>query len=374
MKRFLAVFLLICFTICILPVEVYAFEELDTRAKACIVYEPTSGRVLAGQKIHERLPMASTTKIMTALLALEEENLDEWFVVDSSAIQVEGSSMGLREGDEVTLRALVYGMLLPSGNDAANAAAVRISGTMDDFVTKMNQRAAELGLEDTRFRNPSGLDAEGHYSSAYDMAKLCAVALENEDFRNICGLSKAQVSFGNPPYDRWLENYNKLLTRYSCAIGVKTGFTEAAYRCLVSAAEKDGKTLICVTLNCADDWSVHEQLYEQYFPRLESVDLNESIPSTLSTMEGGKVTVTLSGGETAHILRGEELSCEILAEPLLFPPIHEGDLLGEARFYVDGELLLSRELVAVEERLLQSKEKVPSLLDRVAAFIIQLSG
>ncbi len=354
--------------------KVYAYEELSTEAKACIVYDADSGRVLAGQNIHDRLPMASTTKIMTALLALEQENLDEWFVVDSNAIRVEGSSMGLREGDEVTLRALAYGMLLPSGNDAANATAVRISATMDDFVARMNERAVELALNDTQFRNPSGLDAEGHYSTAYDMARLCAAALENEDFRNICGLSKAQVTFGNPPYDRWLENYNKLLTRYPYAIGVKTGFTEAAYRCLVSAAERDGRRLICVTLNCADDWTVHERLYEETFDRLETVDLSQFVPSTLSMMDGGKVAVKLAGEDRASILRGEEVSCDLLAEPLLFSPVGEGTVLGEVHFYADGELLCKRELLAAENIPLQSAEKGPSLLDRMTAFIIQLFG
>ncbi len=372
MKRFLMFFMALAFAVGFLPLNTQAYEELTTGAKACIIYDADSGRILGGQNINETLPMASTTKIMTALLTLEHGNLDEWFIVDNEAIKVEGSSMGLQEKDEVTLRTLVYGMLLPSGNDAANAAAVRISGTKEDFVKLMNQKADELGLENTSFKNPSGLDAEGHYSTALDMAKLCAIALENEDFRNICGLSKAQVTFGAPPYDRWLENYNKLLTLYPYAIGVKTGFTEAAYRCLVSAAEKDGKRLICVTLNCADDWAVHERLYEEYFPRLETINLKDYIPSTLSMMDGGKLAVEISGKEKVSKLKGEEINCEIIAEQLLFSPIGRSSVVGEARFYADEELLFTRELCAAEDIPLQTEEKVPSLLDRMTDFIIQL--
>ncbi len=367
--------------LCLKAAAAPSYEEFSTDAKACIVLEADTGRILGGHNIEDRLPMASTTKIMTALLALEEPELDQWFQVDEKAIQIEGSSMGLMEGDQVTLRTLVYGMLLPSGNDAANAAAVRISGSSEDFVMKMNRKAAELGLENTHFMNPSGLDAEGHYSTALDMAKLCAAALKNEDFREICCLSKAQVSFGNPPYKRWLENYNKLLTMYPNCIGVKTGFTEAAYRCLVSAAEKNGITLICVTLNCADDWDTHANLYEHYFSQMETVSLSDQIPASLplanqaATKAGensSSVPIKLAGKEEAAILQGENVSCEILCQPLLLAPVGAGTVIGEAVFYLDGEEWLRSPLVAQTDLLQTSREKKPSLIDRLRDFIIQL--
>ena len=358
-----------------------AYDELSTGAKACVVIEASTGRILGAQNMEARLPMASTTKIMTALLTLEQPNLDDWFVVDSDAIRVEGSSMGLQEGDEVTLRSLVYGMLLPSGNDAANAAAVRISGTMDDFVLKMNQRAAQLGLKNTQFKNPSGLDANGHYSTALDMAKLCAVALKNEDFPNICGLSRAQVEFGNPPYRRWLENYNKLLTLYPDAIGVKTGFTEAAYRCLVSAAERNGMTLICVTLNCADDWETHKQLYERYFQEIQPVSAADWIPQTLSLANEGvddngetvdEVAVRLASDLQLPIRKTEEVRCDVFCQPLTFAPVSENEILGEAVFFLGEEELCRRELIAAEDIEGFIPEKEPSLIDRLRQFWVQL--
>lgn len=357
----------------ILPVQAWDYEELTTDAKACIVMEASTGRILGGQNIDERLPMASTTKIMTSLLALERDDLDDWFEVDAQAIQVEGSSMGLQEGDQVTLRTLLYGMLLPSGNDAANATAIRIGGTQSKFVAKMNQKAAELGLEDTQFQNPSGLDAEGHCSTAYDMARLCAEAMKNETFREICCLSKAQVRFGNPPYSRWLENYNKLLTMYSHCIGVKTGFTEAAYRCLVSAAEQNGITLICVTLNCADDWAVHEMLYEHFFAQMETRSLTNLLPETM-TLANSEIEVPVAAvyQEDLPIRKEEEIICEILSQPLIFAPISKGSVLGEAIIRADETELLRTELIAAENISDYTPEKAPSLIDKMRDFIIQL--
>ena len=232
-------------------------KGVSIAAKGAVVLDASNGRVLFAQNANGRLPMASTTKIMTALLALEQPDLDEPFVVDPTAIRVEGTSMGLKEGDTVTLRALAHGMLLPSGNDAANAAAVRIAGSKDAFAGRMNERARELGLEDTHYVTPSGLDADGHYSSAYDLAILAAYALENPDFREICCKESAKVEYGNPPYGRWLKNHNKLLGLYPYAIGVKTGYTDDAKRCLVTAAQKDGVTLVAVTLAAQDDFNTH---------------------------------------------------------------------------------------------------------------------
>lgn len=359
-----------------------AYETLSTSAKACIVLEADSGRVLGGQEIHKRLPMASTTKMMTALLALEQPELEELFTVDPRAVGTEGSSMGLREGDQVNLLSLCYGMLLPSGNDAANATAYRLGGSLEGFAQLMNQRAEELGLGDTHYQNPSGLDAEGHYSSAYDLAKLCAVALEEPTFREICGLTRAQVSFGNPPKARWLENYNKLLTRYPGCIGVKTGFTEAAYRCLVSAAERDGVTLICVTLNCPDDWDTHAALYDHFFAQLEPVDLSALVPESLPLANGSedrqgqpveKLPVTLGSKSSAVILSGEKVSREVLRQPLLFSPVSAGEVVGELQLYLDGQPWQRLPLLAGADVRSSDREKAPSLLDRLLGFIVKLT-
>lgn len=380
MKRIIALFSVLLL-LCVLIIPVGAYDELSNESKACIVIDAKTGRVLGGQNIHERLPMASTTKIMTSLLALEQEKLDEWFTVDNDAIHVEGSSMGLQEGDQVTLRSLVYGMLLPSGNDAANAAAVRICGDQDSFVAKMNLRASELGLENTQFRNPSGLDARGHFSSAYDMAQLCREAMKHEIFREICCLSRAQVEFGNPPYHRWLENYNKLLTMYPYCIGVKTGFTEAAYRCLVSAAEKDGMTLICVTLNCPDDWSVHEELYDYYFSVLSSKDLSSELPQTLPLATFGiksdgelctELTVRPAQELCFPLQASDAVSIDIFRKPLIFAPVSEDTVLGEIRISINDTEIFRTELLAAENLSAFHQEKEHSLIDRLRDFILQL--
>ena len=233
--------------------------------------------------------MASTTKIMTALLTIEAGDLDKPFTVDSYAVQVEGTAMGLKPGDIVTRRALVYGMMLPSGNDAANAAAVNISGSLSAFAQKMNEKAKQLGMTNTNFVNPSGLDADGHYTTAYDLAILTQAALQNPLFREVCRQREFQVDFGNPPYTRTLKNSNKLLRFYPDCIGVKTGFTDNARRCLVSAAEKNGVTLIAVTLNDPDDWDDHTALLEYGFSLVQLRAISASLEPMTIPVVGGTV-------------------------------------------------------------------------------------
>lgn len=229
-------------------------------AVSAVLINADSGFVVFEKNAYERRAMASTTKIMTALLTAEAGALDVRFTADSYAINVEGTSMGLREGDIVTRRALLYGMLLPSGNDAANAAAVSVGGSMSAFVELMNKKAKALGLKNTSFANPSGLDANGHYTTAYDLAILTSAALRNKVFSDICRRSDVRTEFGNPPYMRTLANSNKMLWRYDGCIGVKTGFTDNARRCLVSAAERNGVKLIAVTLNAPD---IAPKIYER---------------------------------------------------------------------------------------------------------------
>lgn len=331
------------------------YQKEDRSASAYIVMEATTGRVLYGKNIHERLAMASTTKIIGALMVLEQENLDEYFMVDSDAIQVEGSSMGLTEGDLVSLYSLACGMMLPSGNDAANAAGVRLYGSIDGFVEAMNQKAEELGLSDTHYVTACGLDAPDHYSTAFDLAKFTRIALQNEDFAYICSQSNMKVKFGNPPYERWLKNYNRLLELYPDCIGVKTGFTDDAGRCLVSAAERDGMTLICVTLNAQDDWNLHASLYDKCFESYSMTPLPD-IPSSI-TLAGDKLqengieselmlkpayeaSVPLKSGESAR------LTATVLCEPFAYAPAQLGRVYAQTLFSLDGYPLCSVPMVA----------------------------
>ncbi len=328
------------------PIKVSA-QPPTTSAAAYVLMDAQTGQVLCGSHQTEKLPMASTTKIMTTLLTLESGDPDTPFVVDAEAICVEGSSMGLQQGDVVTKRALCIGMLLPSGNDAANAAAVAVAGSIPAFLERMNRRAAEIGMTRTCFASPSGLDAEGHGSSAYDMALLTRTALQNPDFAEICGSASMELSFGNPPYVRTLYNTNKLLTMDESIIGVKTGFTDAAGRCLVSACERNGARLICVTLNDKNDWADHLALYDYGFSCADPYTV--PLPADLSLpIEGGEATGVFVYAKkpltlTAWNGRPAEITVTVLLPPFLTAPIAKGEVLGALQ-YTTSEGLLVGEL------------------------------
>ena len=327
-------------------------EDYGVGAGAAVVMEAQTGALLFSQNPHEELPMASTTKIMTALLTLEQPGLDEEFIVDPEAIRVEGSSMGLREGDTVTLRDLAGGMLTASGNDAAGAAAVRIAGSLEDFAGLMNRRAQELGMLNTHFVTPSGLDAEGHYSTAYDMALLAREALRNPAFAEMAAAKRLTLHYGNPPYDRSLLNHNRLLSLYPDAIGVKTGYTKTAGRCLVSAARRDGVTLICVTLGCPDDWNVHEALYERYFPMVHMEELVPAEELRLPVVGGTAPDVGLGQASQLSLAVVEGLDApvteKIFAPKFLYAPILGGDIVGKIVYYREGQPVGESVLTAAE--------------------------
>ena len=230
-------------------------------AKSAALYCPETKSFLYEKNADVRLPMASTTKIMTALLALERGDLSSTVTVPKEAVGVEGSSLYLEEGDELTLSDLLYSVLLRSANDASVAVAIAVSGDAESFTVLMNERASELGLTDTHFDNPHGLDSETHYTTARDLALLSAKALENESFKAIS--STYNYSFTKSSGEEIsLVNHNKLLKMLDGTVGLKTGFTKKSGRCLASAIEKDGVTLVAVTLNAPDDWRDHKTLYE----------------------------------------------------------------------------------------------------------------
>lgn len=326
-----------------------------TGAKGAVLMEASSGRVLYEKDGRAPLPIASTTKIMTAILTLEQPGLDESFVVDPDAIRVEGTSMGLVEGDQVTLRTLAWGMLLASGNDAANAAAVRIAGSTPAFCDMMNEKAAELGMEDTHFDSPSGLDIGEHHSSAYDMALLARYALENDDFTAMARSKSAKVSFGNPPYHRWLTNHNRLLWQCEDCIGIKTGFTKKAGRCLVTAAQRDGLTLIAVTLGCPDDFNVHHGLYDQCFADLSFVDMSDTVSNLSVPVTGGlepRAAVRPLWPLGAYLTESERGLCRLSLsmERFVYAPAESGQVVGEAALLLDGRRLAAAPLVVARRQ------------------------
>lgn len=350
---------------------VSAAAEPETAAKAYVLMDGQTGQVVCGSNADEKRPMASTTKIMTTLLTLESGGLDEPFTVDSDAIMVEGSSMGLQPGDTVTKRVLCAGMLLPSGNDGANAAAVRVGGDIPHFIEMMNARAAEIGMTRTCFATPSGLDAEGHGASAYDMALLAREALNNDDFAAICSQKSMTVSYGNPPYARTLTNTNKLLGMDDSVIGVKTGFTDAAGRCLVSAAERGGRRLICVTLFDRNDWADHEALYDYGFAAAQ--DYTVPLPEGLTAdVEGGSVQkIRCYLPEPLHLTAWNSVPPEVRTTvempPFLIAPVEKGEQIGTVIYHC-GRLETARlPLLAAESAaalpLKTEKSPLQSVLD-----------
>ena len=256
--------------------------------------------------------------------------------------------MGLQEGDRVSRRDLLYGILLPSGNDAANAAAVDVGGSIGGFVEMMNAKAEELGLESTHFVTPSGLDADGHYTTARDLAALTAYAMKNDIFRSIVCCSSAEVEYGNPPYMRTLYNSNKMLTRYEGAIGVKTGFTDNARRCLVSAAERDGVTLIAVTLNAGDDWNDHTKMLDHGFARVFSYPLELNCSERVAVAGTGQSVEVYAEEAEISLLpeQRERLTRRVLLPRFVYGDVRQGDRLGCIEFSIDGRVIKSCPLYA----------------------------
>ena len=369
------IFCIILMTLTFMTISVdkcYA-QKVDVSAKAAVLIEAKTGKIIYEKNSYQKLPMASTTKIMTTLLCIESGNLDEEFVVDPEAIKVEGSSMGLQEGDIVTKRALCIGMLLPSGNDAANVTAVLIGGSVDKFADMMNERAAEIGMTRTCFVTPSGLEAEGHGASAYDMSLLAREALRNEDFAAICSQSSMKLSFGNPPYDRWLKNTNKLLTMYNGVNGVKTGFTDEAGRCLVSSCEKNGISLICVTLNAPSDWSDHTKLYDYAYSNLKAVEVKPE-NYCVDVVGGIGQSLPLSSDDTISIGTDNgdlsKLEERAYIENFLYAPVEKGTFAGYVDYYYDGKFVESIDLFtdAGTEIYKSCTKKETSIVEKIKDF------
>ena len=344
MKKICCVLLLLCM---LFGLRVSA---LSTSAKSSILINGDTGEVIFEENSELKLPMASTTKIMTALLLCESGGLDREITVTAEQLRVEGSSMGLLAGDKITLKGLLYGMLLASGNDAANVTAYTLGGTVDGFVKMMNDRAKELGLFNTSFATPSGLDGDNHYTTAKDLAKLARFAMQNEDFSTAASSSSAVLKFGNPPYKRTITNHNKLLKIFDGAIGVKTGFTKKAGRCLVSAARRDGKFVIAVTLCDPDDWDDHTKLLNYGLDSIKSTEISpektEYTVSVISSKEE-KIKVSVSPFKI-NAVETDGFSCRVDLPSFLYAPLSKGDVVGSVVYLKNGTEFARRDIVANE--------------------------
>lgn len=350
---------------------VSAQEAPSVSARCAAVIHLDTGEVLFEKNGSEKRAMASTTKIMTALLTLEEAAIENRQVkITREMVMVEGSSMGLREGDVLTLRDLAVGMLTVSGNDAANSAAIAVAGSREAFVESMNQRAQALGMTDTHFDTPSGLDGDTHYSTALDMAKLGAAAMSNPEFAAIAGSKSMKVNFPSPEKTVAYQNHNKLLSLYEGCTGVKTGFTKKAGRCLVSSAEKDGVRLVAVTLDAPDDWNDHAALLDYGFSKMTYLTFDESGYSCLLPVAGaGEITVCGSSEPvTAALPVSQEgaVQRKVLLPRFLYAPVKKGEQVGRVQYCLGEKIVAEIPLFAAETAVLPQRK--PSWWQSVLAF------
>jgi len=317
--------------LCLLCANVVPVKAVS--AQAAIVVEQSTGRVLWEHNADAQLPMASTTKIMTALCVLEQADLQDVVTITEEMSGIEGSSMYLEAGEELTVEQLLYGLMLRSGNDAAVALAIHIGGSVEGFVEKMNEKAEALGLTQTRFMNPHGLPAEGHYTTARELAVITAAAYENEVFRTIVGTERMVVPWKGHPYDRAMANKNKILTLYEGGNGVKTGYTKAAGRCLVAGAEREDMQLICVVLNAPDMWNDCMSLMDDAFAAADMVEvMREGAVVGEVGFAFSEVRMDVIAGENVRLplMEGEEAKVVFHLPENIETSVAQGEQIGYA--------------------------------------------
>jgi len=325
----------------------FAVQALqETSARAAVVMDVSSNRILYSKNMDEKLAMASTTKIMTTLVAIESGKLEERVTISKRASYMEGTSIYLREGEVHTVNDLLYAIMLRSGNDAATAVAEHIGGSVEGFAEMMNKKAREIGANNTRFANPHGLDEDGHYTTARDLALITSYALKNPLFSTIVS-SKKKVMEGPPSenWDRVMINKNKMLWQFIGGDGVKTGFTNKAGRCLVSSATRDGMRLVCVVLNCGPMWDDSSALLEYAFKNYikKRIVEKDSIFKVVEVRNGKERFVGVKPAEDFDLaMRAdgiENVKLEAKDLKVAQAPLKKGDHAGRLEIYVDNNLL-----------------------------------
>lgn len=320
----------------------------DFYADAAILYNKNTDEFLVERNADARLPIASTTKIMTAVVALENSPLDSVVTVSREAVGVEGSSVYLEAGEKMALKDMLYALMLESANDSAVAVAVHVAGSVEAFVGLMNDKARSLGMTNTHFENPHGLPCDNHYSSARDMAKLFSYALDNSDFAAITAAKNYKVPMNGEGY-RYFSNHNRLLSTLEGCIGGKTGYTKAAGRCLVSGCERDNICMICVTLDAGDDWNIHKNLTEYGFSLYEnrSVAKVGQYVFNVATVGGESDYVSVSNADALEVcVKKGSPPVTHTVELFLFyyPPIEKGTRAGRVVFKQGGKYVGEVEL------------------------------
>lgn len=346
-------FALILVILFLFPFTAYGAQN---SAQSAIVIDADTNKILYEKNAYEERPMASTTKIMTALLAVESNRLDEDVIITAQMIDVIGSCLGLRAGDRLTFYDLVVGMMLTSGNDSANSVAYILSGSVEKFAQLMNKRAQQIGMKNTNFVTPSGLDEGDHHSTAYDMALLTSAAIKIDTFCEIVSKKSADIIINGKSMTVY--NHNKLLSADESFFGVKTGFTEKAGRCLVSAKNYKNNRLICVTLSAPDDWNDHKSLYKECEEKY--IKTNACADVDVPLVGGTKNSVKCSFNKEYYVLG--DIRIEKFYHPFIYAPVKKGDVVGCACIYYNNRLLERLPITADEdvEYYVEQKRSAPS--------------
>lgn len=340
MKKLISIFAAICCFMSAIP------ARAENSAAACVI-EMQTGEIVYEKNSVERLPMASTTKVMTCITALENCDMWETATVSANAANTEGSAAYIEEGNEISVVDLLYGLMLNSGNDAAVAIAEHVSGSVEGFVELMNAKAQEIGVGNTHFTNPNGLPDDDHYTTAYDLAMITRYAMQNQTFREIVSTVDFGALIVNTGDVLPFHNHNKLLGDYDGCIGVKTGYTDKAGRCFVSAAERDGLSFVAVTLNDNDDWQDHKDMLDDAFSRYSMRQVayaGASAPySKYNLIYGGDVFVPARNDMKTKI------DIKMNVPRRLTLPVAEGEKVGTADFVRDGQVIGTVDVCSAED-------------------------
>ncbi len=338
-KKFICI---LCVLTILFPLTVSA-KTNNVSAQKAVVIDKSTSTVLYQKSSNEKCSMASTTKIMTCLIACEKLKQNDIVTITNKMLdKTEGSLIYLKVGDKITVSDLIKGALLASGNDAANALAVYTSGSVSEFVKLMNLYAIKFKMSNTHFETPSGLDSKNHYSTAYDMALLTSYALDNAFFASVCKLQKADITInGNV---QTIYNHNKLLYQTENCIGVKTGFTEKSGRCLVSAYDYKGSTIIIVTLNDYDDWNDHKKLFDYAKNQYKTLSKTENISIDCVGTNRKKVVCTAQF-DVSYL---DNLTFKYYYYPILYAPILQNTKVGKAEIYSNNKLIRTVDIIVPE--------------------------
>ena len=337
---------IILFLILLVPI---CIKAIATNARSAILMDTDSNRILYEKNINEIRSVASISKIMTAVIAIESGKMQKEVIVGEEIKKSYGSGIYLTVGEKLKLEDLVYGLMLRSGNDAALAIAKYVGGTVDSFVNLMNKKAKEIGMNNTTFNNPSGLDQEkGNYSTAYDMAILTSYAMKNKEYKKITGTKKYTLKTNKNVYN-WI-NKNKLLKKYKYTTGGKTGFTEKARRTLVTTASKNNTNFVVVTLNDGNDWQDHEKLFEYGFNNYKKISILKKGNINIYDEKFYKDYILYIKNNFSYIVLKNEIDSILIKYKLnKIRNIKDNQKVGVATIYL-GDTKIHEETIFVKER------------------------